>query len=309
MLGAPRSGTSILQRALAQHDSLWGPYGESHRILEGPLKPRTELGESNQVTDAAIQSGLIMALDDAFWRHAVSIPRMFPDLDTQLAHRSIGVRLRQRARAAAWNRLGAGRRRPPSIALIEKTPKNCLRVPLLHALVPDARYVLLIRGASETVDSIMEGWRAYEQVGPWRRKRFATYRVARSLGLRDWDGDWWCFTLIPGWRELAGATLAEVAIAQYEVSLRMALEDLMRIAPGRWMAVRYDQLVERPAQTLRAVLAWSGFAASARVEAFAERAIRRSPRPIPRNAAALAPHQARFEVLDREFGVLAGSAA
>jgi len=39
ILGAPRSGTTILQRCLALHPDLWHLPGESHFILEGPLHP------------------------------------------------------------------------------------------------------------------------------------------------------------------------------------------------------------------------------------------------------------------------------
>ena len=45
ILGAPRSGTTILHRSLAMHPELWHLPAESHAILEGPLHPR--LGPSS----------------------------------------------------------------------------------------------------------------------------------------------------------------------------------------------------------------------------------------------------------------------
>ena len=52
---------------------------------------------------------------------------------------------------------------------VDKTPENCLRIPYLLELFPDASFVFLRRRAADNVSSLMEGWRA--------RPRFVTYRL------------------------------------------------------------------------------------------------------------------------------------
>ena len=67
---------------------------------------------------------------------------------------------------------------------LDKTPENCLRIPYLHALFPDASIVFLRRRAAENVNSLMEGWRA--------RPRFVTYRLPLPLeGLGPLNGNRW----------------------------------------------------------------------------------------------------------------------
>ena len=81
---------------------------------------------------------------------------------------------------------------------LDKTPKNCLRIPYLRSLFPDAKFVFLRRRAADNVSSLIEGWRA--------RPRFVTYRLPERLeGLGRLSGNRWSFVLIPGWRELRNA--------------------------------------------------------------------------------------------------------
>ena len=56
---------------------------------------------------------------------------------------------------------------------VDKTPENCLRIPYLQALFPDASFVFLRRRAADNVNSLMEGGRA--------RPRFVTYRLPERL--------------------------------------------------------------------------------------------------------------------------------
>ena len=56
---------------------------------------------------------------------------------------------------------------------VDKTPENCLRIPYLRALFPDASFIFLRRRAADNVSSLMDGWRA--------RPRFVTYRLPERL--------------------------------------------------------------------------------------------------------------------------------
>ncbi|HEV3471638.1 MAG TPA: sulfotransferase, partial [Actinomycetota bacterium] len=43
--------------------------------------------------------------------------------------------------------------------LLDKTPRNALRVPFVDALFPDARYIYLQRDGRENVNSLINAWR------------------------------------------------------------------------------------------------------------------------------------------------------
>ena len=118
-----------------------------------------------------------------------------------------------------------------SLRWLEKTPKNALRVPFFDRLYGDALFVFLWRDPRENLGSIMEAWKA----GRW-----VTYRT-----LDGWDGPW-SMLLPPGWRELKGRPLQEIAAAQWEITNRTALTDLRSLPAQRWMALRYSELVANP---------------------------------------------------------------
>ena len=127
---------------------------------------------------------------------------------------------------------------------IDKTPENCLRIPYLRSLFPDASFVFLRRRAADNVSSLMEGWRA--------RPRFVTYRLPERLeGLGPLSGDRWSFALVPGWRELRSSPLEEICARQYVACNEAALAARADVAPSRWLDVAYEDLVAAPVETTR----------------------------------------------------------
>jgi hypothetical protein len=120
---------------------------------------------------------------------------------------------------------------------LEKTPKNALRIPFLRALFPDAQFIYLYRAPMPNISSIMEAWRS---------GRFVTYR-----NLPEWTGNW-SLALVPGWEQMRGRSLAEIASFQWQGINRQIMEDLAQMDADRWIAVDYDQLTQdTPAQIRR----------------------------------------------------------
>src|SRR5690606_26806424 len=77
-----------------------------------------------------------------------------------------------------------------TVRLLEKTPKNTLRLPFLRQVFPDARFVYLYREPREVLASMIEAWQS---------GRFRTY-----ADLPGWNGLPWSLLLVPGWRALSG---------------------------------------------------------------------------------------------------------
>jgi hypothetical protein len=134
---------------------------------------------------------------------------------------------------------------------LEKTPKNALRIPFFDRLYSDAMFVLLWRDPRENLSSIMEAWKA---------RRWVTYRT-----LDGWDGPW-SMLLPPGWRDLKGRPLAEIAAAQWEITNRTALSDLQALDPRRWMSLRYSDLVANPRGAASRIFRFAGLEFDAALE-------------------------------------------
>jgi len=204
LVSSPRSGSSLLFETLAQAGDLWTIGGESHAAIEEieGLHPRQRDWESNRLTAA-----------DAT-----------PDTVRRLAA-SFSARLRDRDGKAPGPQASG-------LRLLEKTPKNSLRVPFLAAAFPDALFVYLYRDPRETVSS---------QLDAWRSGRFVTYP-----DLPGWSGPPWSLLLVPGWRDLVGLPLAEIAARQWSIATAQLVEDLEALPAGSWCVASYDRLVAEP---------------------------------------------------------------
>jgi hypothetical protein len=216
VVSAPRAGSTMLFESLARNRAFWSLGGEAHREFES--HPRLRPAHRN------FDSNCLDASD--------ATDEVARELLSQLAGRL------QDADGQRWLDLPAARR-PVRFRFLEKTPKNALRIPFLHALFPDARFIYLHRGAQESISSILAGWMS---------GRFVTYP-----SLPGWHGPKWSFLLPMGWRELNGHPLVEVAAFQWRATNTRILEDLRRLPDSQWTSVRYEQLVEDPAGRLQAL--------------------------------------------------------
>jgi hypothetical protein len=199
IVSSPRSGSTMLFEGMAGAAGTYTIGGESHALIEAmpELHPATNGVESNRLTAAS-------------------------------ATPAVSESLRQRFLAALRDRDG----QPPPAAgrlrMLEKTPKNSLRVPFLAEVFPEAEFVYLYRDPRETLGSMIDAWNS---------GRFRTYP-----SLPSWQGLPWSLLLVPGWRELIGRPLGEVVCAQWETTTRLLLDDLAALPAQRVHVARYDVL-------------------------------------------------------------------
>jgi hypothetical protein len=197
VIGAPRSGTSLLYSILRTSSDLAHWPGEAHEVWEAHYHPALREWSSNALDASDVEE-----------RAADRIRREFL--------------------------LVTGSRK----RLIDKTPRNALRVDFVDALFPDARYVFLQRDGRDNVNSL---------INAWRTPRYRTYELPRPHSIPGVDPRWWKFVLYPGWEADAAGPLEVVCARQWHVSNDLALASSRRIEPERWIPIRYEDLVERPA--------------------------------------------------------------
>ncbi len=216
IVAAPRSGSTLLFETLGRCRELWTIGKESHEIFEGiaKLQPANRQFASNRLTEA-----------DADPETAATLRQRFLE----------GLRDRQNQPL------------PPgtaSVRMLEKTPKNSLRIPFLRAVFPDARFIYLYRQPQENISSIMEAWRS---------KKFVTYPK-----LPEWEGLPWSLLLIPGWRQLQGKPLPEIAAEQWRIANQYILDDLETVASDRKICVTYADLLADPQAQAKRLCEFAG---------------------------------------------------
>lgn len=270
VIGAPRSGTTILRRCLALHPELWHLPAESHAILEGPIDPLDGELDSNRCRGEDVTEDTVQKLRSSFFEAAINLSTVLPDPSPVFAASRLHERILSKLATTGLGQLSK-LRKPSSIRFLEKTPKNSLRVSLMNRVFPDALFVWNRRAPESNIDSLIAGWHAVDKIGPITLNRFARagYPIMDRLDLQDYAGEWWKFALVPEWQGLKGRTIGEVAAWQYYQCERCAGDDLSRLDEERVFEVRHEEFVQRPLECTSEILSWAGLPGDPVVERFA----------------------------------------
>ena len=206
IISPPRSGSSLLFETLARAPALFTIGRESHAVIESikSLSASARDYESNALDAEDARPEVVAALQQHFLSE-----------------------LRDRDGKAASG----------PVRMLEKTPKNALRVRFLAAAFPDARFVYLYRDPRETIASMLDAWRS---------GHFRTYP-----DLPGWEGPDWSLVLTRGWRNLIGRGLPEVVARQWASCVQQALDDLQSLPAGSWCVADYGRLVSEPELEIR----------------------------------------------------------
>ena len=120
-----------------------------------------------------------------------------------------------------------------AVRMLEKTPKNSLRIPFLRAVFPQAKFVYLYRDVRQTLASMIEAWNSGQ------------FRMYPQLP--GWTTPPWSLLLTEGWRNLIGKPLREIVAAQWQSVTDRLLDDLQEVPETDRCVARYDALIADPA--------------------------------------------------------------
>jgi uncharacterized protein (TIGR03032 family) len=134
---------------------------------------------------------------------------------------------------------------------VDGQPRNALRVPFLAAVTPDSQFVYIHREPSETVPAMLRVWEAGNRVS--------------YPQLPDWSGPPWSLPLVPGWRDLAGRPLPEIATEQWLRTTGTLLDDLEGLPPERWCVTDFKALLNDPLRELERICEFVAIEASEEV--------------------------------------------
>jgi len=214
IISPPRSGSTLLFETLQRAPRLFSVGGESHAVIEGmhELSVQAQGFHSNQLTEADATPQVIASL-------------------------------RQRFLYALHDRSGAPPQTLP-VRMLEKTPKNALRIRFMTRVFPEARFIYLYREPREVLNSMIEAWLS---------GRFRTYPR-----LPGWGDPGWSLLLTPDWRAINGKPLPEIVAAQWAAATTGLLDDLTALPPERVTVVHYDAFTQDWGTEILRLCAWLG---------------------------------------------------
>ncbi len=236
IVSTPRSGSTLLFETLVKAPGLFSAGGESHARIEqiADFYPGRRGFTSNRLDagDATAQS--VEELAQSFYPV-----------------------LRNRDGASATD----------AVRMLEKTPKNALRVPFFDAAWPDSTFVYLYRDVRQTLASMMEAWAS---------GRFVTYPA-----LPGWSGLPWSLLLTPGWRDLGGRELPEIVANQWTATTEALVDDLAALPAARVIGLDYGELLADPQATMVRLSAALGLEWDAQLPAALPLSKTTYSRPLP----------------------------
>jgi len=232
VLAMPRSGSTLLMDLLDAHPSLWSWYAEA---TEGWMAARPA-DHDPRLADT--------------WPRSYATDEMRRRLERILFRE--GVRSRELERQVP--RGVHGRLAHRKVRYFDKTPTNCVRTAVLAELWPDARFVFLHRDGPANVASLVEAWDS-------------------PLGIRDPylpDGRRveWRMLQPEGWMDHVDGSVAEKCAFQWVAGNTAILDGLAGVDPSRVMEVRYQDLVDAPEATARALCDFAEIGWHPAVESF-----------------------------------------
>lgn len=233
VIGCGRSGTTILGTVLSHHPAV--TYLNEPRDLWIRCTPAADIWSPE-----ARRRGGSLALDAA------------------AASWSTRRRLR---RLLARQVARTGRPR-----LVEKLPINSFRLPFIDAVLPDARYVHIVRDGVEVARSIEHWCRQREWFGTDDYK----WRLLVEYAERQ-----------PRYRGLAASCHDDYArgLLEWRLSEDAALEFLATLPATRHLAVRYDDFVRAPGEVLASIERFLGLEPSLDARRYADANVTGPSRP------------------------------
>lgn len=255
ILGAPRSGTSLLQHIVRSCPGFVSPARESQHIWAEYVHPSLNDWAYEGVAPERLASMDAETLRDALYDQAISSQLW------RLLRRS-GIydspRLMAAARVAGkplisvlggLNRLlpsrgGGGEDRGQRF--VDKSVHGALWLELIFQVMPDCHVIHITRDPFKALPSMMEAWSQPE--------RFRSFDVPIEGGDTAW-----CFGLIPGWGELLTQPL-DIRCARQWLAINERIlayaEPLQQ--DGRYLHLQLESLVGSPEEAVPELVRFLG---------------------------------------------------
>lgn len=253
ILGAPRSGTSLLHRILRGHPGFASTARESQPVWQPLTHPARHGWQGEMAPDKLTDSQIAgihrqlagLALPAQVWRRADARDVVRKQQNPFLSRAVLrpGYWALTRAKGLLW-------RRTLRYRLVDKSVHSGLWPDLLDDCFPDARYIHIVRDPRSSIGSMVDGW-----LDP---NRFFTYTLPTPLAIPDYPYSAWNFPLPRGWSQVTNKPLADVVAFQWRAIQEGVLAFERECPPERFMRIRLEDLSSRPFEVLSALAEFLG---------------------------------------------------
>jgi Sulfotransferase family len=150
--------------------------------------------------------------------------------------------------------------------ICDKTPSNCLRIPFIREVFPDAKILLLIRDGRSVISSTQKKlnqpagvpWkemnRRLSNIPIWEWHLFLPRLASRFKTIIGKPLDYWGVQP-PGWQEWVGKYPSHVVAAkQWAEMLKVAIQEGRKLPPENYLEVYYEKLAAAPQQELEKII-------------------------------------------------------
>lgn len=155
--------------------------------------------------------------------------------------------------------------------VVEKTCANSLRVGFVHEVVPEAKFIFIVRNGIDVTASAKKRWHAELDL-PYvlKKARYIPLADVPYYGIRYARNLWYRFTSSEGRLAMWGPkfkgmtealeqhSLAEVCALQWQRSVERAEEDLSQLPAEQVCCIDYETFVSQPQQVLEHVTTFLG---------------------------------------------------
>jgi hypothetical protein len=196
-------------------------------------------------------------------------------------------------KAYIYNRFRRYRRRKKCLVLVDKSPRNSLKIPFIQKIFPQARFVHLLRDGRDATLSIHREWQRRRAIvrDQSRQGRFnypramqvLTAFLARQTLLRDkldalwfethghiidkkkqlhrlrWNGEIGWGPRFKDWQQVyAESSLLQFNARQWRACVESIRRDWDCIQASHRMTLKYEDLVDRPEENIDRILDFIG---------------------------------------------------
>lgn len=184
--------------------------------------------------------------------------------------------------------------------VVDKTPRNSLRIPFLRQIFPQAKFIHMLRDGRDTTLSIHREWRKRENILESRKNflqgiqvlkefldehPFWEHKIAAFLfeignptnilkgrshlfyRLRRWNGRVGWGPQFEGWQSVIDqVSTLEFNAMQWAKCVEAVIEATPCLSPDNFLEVKYESLLAQPEEVLRQIVDFFGITASGDVD-------------------------------------------
>jgi len=253
VLGAPRSGTSLMQRIIRGCPGFVSVAKESGLIWRRYTHPSLFQWESESCDLDTVTGKEIRHIHHLFARYALPAETWRKADERDIMRYQRNPILSAAVYRPAYHLLALARLpfagRTMALRLVDKSVHSALWLPLVDRVFPDAHYVHVVRNPGSTISSMVAGW-----MNP---SRFFTYDLPIPLQIPDYPHSRWNFALPPGWQAWVNEPLSRVVAYQWR-SLQERMLKFGETCPDRYLRVRLEDLTADPKQEISRIADFLG---------------------------------------------------